>query len=301
MAKAPRAYARRREASGTLVDGVLKRLRELAVGEAEGGRLRGQLEELLDEDDETRERESLSPHERELLLNAVGLGELHVDDVMVPRADVKGVAVEAALGEVIEVLRRVGHARLLVYKGNLDEVVGVVRLKDLLPFWGDGEAFRLSEVMLPALVVPPSMRVIDLLLEMRQARTRLAVVVDEYGGTDGLVTLEDVVQEILGDLHDAEEDEDAPQIVEENDGSLKVDARVWLEDLEERLGVRLLKDEDAEEVDTLGGLIFELADRVPEAGESVRHPAGFVFDIVEADPRRIKTVRVRRGADGDAR
>ncbi|MCB1883834.1 MAG: HlyC/CorC family transporter [Geminicoccaceae bacterium] len=295
-----RAYSGRRHASSSLVDGVLQRLRELAVGETEQGRLRDRLEELLEEDDhERQQREALSEQEREILLNALSFGELRVGDVMVPRADVKGVEVDAALDEVVESMRRAGHPRLIVYKDTLDEVVGLVRLMDLLPFWGGGGAFRLEDVMQDALVVPPSMRVIDLLLEMRQAHTNVAVVVDEYGGTDGLVTSEDIVQEILGDLHEPDEAEAAPGIVERGDGVLQVDARVWLEDLEERLGVRLLDADDADEVDTLGGLIFELCDHIPAAGEVVRHPAGFAFEILDADPRRIKSVLVRR--DGDRR
>ena len=296
----------RREEPPSLLESLLRRLRELATGESGGG-LRATLEELLEEE-ENDEREQFTNEERVLVLNALSFGELRVDDVMVPRADVRGVEVNASLHEVVERIRTANHSRLLVYRETLDEIVGLVHIKDLLPFWGDGEAFRLADVMRPALVVPPSMRVLDLLLEMRQSRAHMAAVVDEFGGTDGLVTVEDLVEEILGDLHlqDEHATNAQPRLEEAADGVIDADARVDLEDLESRIGQELLGEPERDEVDTLGGLIFALVDRVPAKGEKVAHPAGLTFEILDADPRRIKRVRihpkgapVRRGAAGD--
>ena len=163
--------------------------------------MREALEELLTEAEEEGAT-AFSEEGRELVRNALGFGELRVDDVMVPRADIKGVAIESGLRDVVAAMQAAQHSRLVVYRDHLDDVLGVVHLKDLLPFWGDGDAFSLEQTMRPVLVVPPSMRVLDLLLEMRRTSKRIAVVVDEFGGTDGLVTIEDMVEELVGELAD---------------------------------------------------------------------------------------------------
>jgi CBS domain containing-hemolysin-like protein len=154
--------------------------------------------------------------------------------------------------------------------------------------------------MRPILVVPPSMRVLDLLLEMRATRNRMAVVVDEFGGTDGLVTIEDVVEQLVGELEDEHDRTTAPKLVENPDGTIDADGRVDLEALEERLGLELLAEDDRDEADTLGGLILFLVDRVPTRGEVLTHPNGLQFEVVEADPRRIKRVRIRPPPPGAA-
>lgn len=284
--------AKRQQEAPTLLETLVRRVRELAGrGEPEGG-LREHLEELIEEAEE-EEQQQLTEQERALLLNALSFGELRVDDVMIPRADIQGVPVAAGLGEVVAAMQTAAHTRLLVYRETLDDVLGIVHLKDLLPFWGDGAEFALERVMRPVLVVPPSMRVIDLLLEMRDTQLHMAVVVDEFGGTDGLVTIDDLVEEIVGELRDEHDKAKAPELVEQGDGVIDADARVDLEDLEKRLGFQLLDEEDRDEVDTLAGLIFTLMDRVPAKGEIVRHPSGLEFEILDADPRRIKRVRIR--------
>jgi magnesium and cobalt transporter len=284
--------AKRQQESPTLFEALMRRVRELAGrGEPEGG-LREHLEELIEEA-EAEEREQLTPQERALILNALSFGELRVDDVMVPRADIKGVPIDASLNEVVAAMQQAAHTRLLVYRETLDDVVGIVHLKDILPFWGDGRAFSLEEVMRPVLVVPPSMRVIDLLLEMRDTRMHMAIVVDEFGGTDGLVTIDDLVEEIVGELKDEHDKMTPPELVEQGDGVIDADGRIDLEDLEKRLGFPLLDEEDRDEADTLAGLIFTLMDHVPAKGEIVRHPSGLEFEILDADPRRIKRVRIR--------
>ena len=291
-----RQLAKREEKAPSLLENLLRRLREFATGESDNGGLRETLEDLLEEPSVDERGDKFTEEERALLLNALSFGELRVDDVMVPRADIDAVDVNAGLAEVIGAIRQAGHSRLLVYRDKLDEVVGVVHIKDLLQFWGDGEGFRLADVMRRVLVVPPSMRVLDLLLEMRDTRNHLAAVVDEFGGTDGLVTVEDLVHEILGEIHDEHAPMEDKQLVEAEDGSIEVDARIDLEDLEELLHVKLVDESDEDEVDTLAGLIFMLIDRVPETGERIRHPAGLVFEIVDADPRRIKRVRIHQNS-----
>ena len=291
--------AKRDAPQPSFFDSFVRRVRELAWrSEAESGGVREALEELLTEAEEEGAA-AFSEQGRELVRNALGFGELRVDDVMVPRADIKGVPVGSGLREVVAAMQGAQHSRLIVYRDTLDDVLGVVHLKDLLPFWGDGDTFALERTMRPVLVVPPSMRVLDLLLEMRRTSKRIAVVVDEFGGTDGLVTLEDMVEELVGELADEHRGGDQPQVTENADGTIDADGRVWLDELEEKLGVELLDREDRDEADTLGGLIFTLLDRVPTRGEVVRHPAGLEFEVLDADPRRIKRVRIRRRPQAD--
>jgi magnesium and cobalt transporter len=273
----------------SLWDGLFRRLRDLA-GRNEGMGLRETLEELIEEGEEEG-RDEFTPEQRALLLNALSFGQLRVDDVMVPRTDIACVPVEAGLGEVIATMREGGRTRLVVYRETLDDVVGLVHVKDLLAYWGDGEAFQLETVVRPVLVVPTSMRIIDLLLEMRDSRMHLAVVVDEFGGTDGLVTIEDLVEELVGELQQRTGSALSDMLVRVP-GAIEADARVALDDLERDLDLRFVSDEERNESDTLAGLIVMLVDRVPQVGEVIEHPSGLRFTILDGDTRRIKRVRI---------
>ncbi|MCS6779653.1 MAG: hemolysin family protein [Geminicoccaceae bacterium] len=288
-----RPVPRRDGPGGSLLEGLVRRLRELALGAEEEGSLRRTLEEIIEET-EGGEHRRLSEEERALVQKALSFGDLEVADIMVPRSDIKAVPVEAGLAEVVEAMRAARHSRLLVYRETLDDVVGVVHLKDLLDYWGDGAAFVLERIVRPVPVVPPSMRALELVLELRQSRQHMAVVVDEFGGTDGLVTLEDVVSELLGEIAEERSGQAGGQLVERPDGALEVDGRLDLETLEERLGVQLLPEDERDEADTVAGLIFALVDRVPARGEVVAHPSGVRFEVLDADPRRIKRVCVHR-------
>ena len=178
-------------------------------------------------------------------------------------------------------------------------MLGIVHLKDLLPFWGDGDAFTLEQVMRPLLVVPHSMRVLDLLLRCA-TRKRMAVVVDEFGGTDGLVTIEDLVEEIVGELDDEHDRTSQPQLVEKPTARSTPTAGSISRSSRRSWASQLLDGEDRDEADTLGGLIFTLVDRVPTRGEIVAHPGGLEFEVLDADPRRIKRVRIRRVPPAEA-
>jgi magnesium and cobalt transporter len=287
-----------REANASLLHGLLTRLRLLAGRRnGDGHTLRETLEELIEENEEEGRRSGeFTEEERSLLLNALSFGELQVLDVMVPRADVKAIEVGADIGSVIAAMREAMHTRLPVYRNTLDEVIGMVHIKDMLPFWGDGEEFQLERIKREILFVPHSMRVLDLLLQMRDTGVHMAIVVDEYGGTDGMVTIEDMVEEIVGEIQDEHDKILPPRISELADGTLEADARVEVEDLEKQLGLSLLDAERREDVDTLSGLIFTLLDRLPARGEVVHHPAGIDFEVIEADPRRIKRLRILRRA-----
>lgn len=275
---------------------LFRRLRDLAFGsDGDNGSLRDTIEELLE--DEADGLKSLTEHERRLLLNALSFGDLEVADVMVPRPDVKAIDVETSLGDVVRSMGDAGHTRLPVFRGTLDDVAGLVHIKDIMPFWGDGATFRLADIIRKILHVPPSMRVVDLLLQMRDTGIHMAVVVDEYGGTDGLVTIEDLIEEIVGEIQD-EHDRIVPaRIVETANGYLEADARVELDALEERLGVSLLEEERRDHADTLGGLVFMLLDRVPARGEVIPHPAGLEIEVLDADPRRVKRLRIHQRAE----
>jgi CBS domain containing-hemolysin-like protein len=181
-----------------------------------------------------------------------------------------------------------------VYRETLDDILGFVHIKDIIDFWGDGRTFELRNILRQVLVVPPSMPVLDLLARMRTTHLHMAVVVDEYGGTDGLVTIEDVVEEIVGNIEDEHDTDEGPTLTDLPDGSIDADGRVEIEDLETKLGVDLLPDEIDEEVDTLGGLVFTMLGRIPEVGETIEHDCGLEIEVTDADARRIKRLRLRR-------
>ncbi len=248
------------------------------------------LEELIDEKAETGT--AMETQERILLANVLSLRERTVADVMVPRADIVAIDVSASLDELIAMFSEEVHSRLPVYQGNLDNAIGMVHIKDIVVAQNKGTPLRLGEMVRDVLFVAPSMHVLELLLEMRFKRVHMALVVDEFGGVDGLVTIEDLVEEIVGDIDDEYDDDAEPQLVRRSDGALDADARVSLEVFENVVGP-ILTDAEREEIDTLGGLVFDLLGRVPIRGELVKHPSGMEIEVLEADPRRVRRLRVR--------
>ena len=236
----------------------------------------------------------LDRQERALIANVLRLRGTTADDVMLPRPDIIAISVDATLDDAITLFQREGHSRLPVFREELDDIVGMVHLKDVFAFVGRAEAFKLEAILRKPLLVAPQIPVLDLLLQMRQAHMHLALVVDEYGGIDGLVTIEDLVEQIVGDISDEHDEIQGPLVVERGDGTLDLDARLPLEDFEARMGLVLDEDEREADIDTVGGLVFTLAGRVPARGEVIGHPSGLEFRILEADARRIRRLRVRR-------
>jgi CBS domain containing-hemolysin-like protein len=265
----------------------LRQLRGARNGETS---LRDELEELIEEHSDA---EPIDPHERRLLGNILKLHELTAADVMVPRVDIIALAIDTPFPEAAKQMVENGHSRVPVYNETLDDVVGMVHIKDLLPYAVDGRTAPLTSLARKVLFVAPSMPALDLLLQMRLSRVHMALVVDEFGGTDGLITIEDVIEEIVGEIEDEHDDADQPKLIERPDGTLIAEARTPIAALQERISVPLLPPDQEEDVDTLGGLVFTLAGRVPTRGEIIRHPAGFEFEVLDADPRRLKRVRVR--------
>lgn len=263
-----------------------------------GDSVRDTLEELIEEREENEI--PIDEHERLLLGNILHLRDVTASDVMVPRVDIIAVSAKTPFDQLVEVFAREGHSRLPVYRGTLDDVMGMVHIKDVLAHVNSGKAFSLPRLVRKVLFVSPAMRVLDLLLEMRLKRTHMALVVDEYGGIDGLVTIEDLVEQIVGEIEDEHYREQEPDMVLRPDGVWEADARTTVEDFEARLG-DVLTEEEREEVDTLGGLVFFLAGRVPSRGELIGHSSGIEFEVADADPRRIKRLRIRGAetAQGD--
>ncbi len=298
----PRNGGAKSEAPGSSLKGAFVNwLKSFGRGSSEAD-LRESVEEVLEEHEDAGL--AIDPEQREMLINILSFGELQVDDVMVPRADIIAVDIDTALPELVRTFQQAHHSRLPVFRGTLDDLAGFVHIKDVMTQWHDASNFSLAAVLRQPLIVPHSMPATALLIRMRSSRVHMALVVDEYGGADGLVTIEDVVEEIIGEIEDEHDEIDVPMLRELPGGDFEVDARLEIEELEARLGVDLLPDDEDEEVDTLGGLIFALTGRVPDKGEAIEHPAGLTFRILEADPRRVKRIQVcrsgsGRGVDGD--
>jgi len=276
-----------------------KRLMQFLRGEnPSSAAMRESLEEVIEESD--RKEPALSLQERVMLSNLLSFGELKVSDVMLPRAQIVAADEDTPLAELMSLFREAKHSRLPVYRENLDDPTGLVHVKDVLTLLEPNGAndYRLTSAKIarirrPILFAPPSMRALDLLLKMQASHTHLALVIDEYGGTDGLVSIEDIIEEIVGDIAD-EHDEEAPALKRDEDGFV-ADARVELKDFKNETGVDLATSEADEGVDSLGGLVASLVGRVPQRGEIIAHPSGYEFEVLEADPRRIKRLRIRRG------
>ncbi len=249
-------------------------------------------------EDETGDTEARRPAQMTATLGLLNLRRMRVEEVMVPTADIKATPVTVSKDELVEVFRDTGLTRLPVFDGTLDSPIGFVNLKDFAlryGFNGGGGDFDLRGLLRPLLYVPPSMSLGVLLQKMQAERTHMALVIDEYGGTDGLVTIEDLIEQVVGAIEDEHDVDEAKSWVAEADGTYLALAKTDLEDFEAEIGMALTDhaDIDEEEIETLGGLVFMLSGHVPVRGEVIPHPAGVEFEVLEADPRRIKRLRVR--------
>ena len=281
--------------------GILWRLQGL-LRKREAESVRDRMEELIEEHEELPRDsngrghpDEFSAQERAVLGNVLKLRDKTADDVMVPRADIMAMPEDFTLDQAIRLIQRDGHSRYPVYRGQLDEVVGMVHIKDVFAAVGREAPFDMTAILRKPLFTVPSVPVLDLLLQMRTARVHMALVVDEYGGIDGLVTIEDLVETITGDISDEHDEDGPPQMVERPDGTIELDARMPVGAFEARMGGAVLTEEErAADIDTMGGLVFTLAGRVPAKGELVSHSSGLEFRVLEADPRRIRRLKVRR-------
>ncbi len=266
-------------------------MRKLLRHKSADASLKEVLEEALEEHSEEAER--LAPQEKTMLRNVLSFGDMTISHIMTPRMDIFAVPDNVEMDALKAHILENRHTRIPVYHETLDRVEGFLHIKDLFPMIAGDEPYSIKKALRPMLFVPPSMRITDLLVKMRRLGSHMAIVVDEYGGTDGLVTLEDVFEEIVGDIQDEHDDEQDREISHLSEREVEADARIRIDKLEDYLGLSLRGGEDeAGDFDTLGGMIFHLLGQVPEIGTKIDHPSGVMLEVTDADARRVKKVKI---------
>ncbi len=286
---------------------LVERIRSFLKGRNGDASLRESLEDILEENEGNTQE--LRYEERIMLMNVLNLKEVRVEDVMVPRADIVAIESSATIADCARIFADAAHSRLPVYRQVLDDPIGMAHIKDLIGLLvpkgakdapvqdetQDPVQMPVEKLLRPILFVPPSMPVVDLFLKMQATRMHMALVIDEFGGTDGLVTIEDLVEEIVGDIEDEHDTALTPHLKVRPDGSYDASARVTIDELETAVALDLVGEDLEEDIETLGGLVFSLAGRVPQRGELIHHPAGLDFQVLDADSRRIKRLRIYYG------
>ncbi len=254
--------------------------------------LKQSIETVLDND--LKDAEGISKHERLMLLNILKIDSIRSSDIMIPRADIGAVEVTDNFEKVLEVFIKEAHSRVPVYEKNLDNIIGMVHIKDLVNYQNKKivETNFLRDLKRDILEIPPSMPVLDLLLKMQMTRLHMGIVIDEYGCTDGLITIEDVIEEITGEIEDEHDEKNLPMLIKSSNNIFEASARVEINELEKVTNIIFLDSNENEDIDTLGGLIFSIAGRVPQRGEIIKHKSGATFEIKDADPMKIKSVKV---------
>ncbi len=294
--------------NGSWSGGLWRSLRLLVTGNDHEPTLRESLEEAIDDaDDEAAGGGDLSAVERAMLKNMLHFGERQAGDIGVPRSDMVSFDLADGFPALVALFREAGHSRIPVWRDNRDNIIGMAHIKDIYALiaatFDDAVSsapfadLAIEPLLRPMLFVPASMRIVDLLARMRAGKTHMAIIVDEYGGTDGLVTIEDLVEEIVGDIEDEHDEAAAALLQEVGDRLWEADARLTLDDLETELGTTFADAATHDEVDTLGGMVALLAGRVPAQGESVDHPSGWRFEVIDGDPRMMKRLRLHAPAD----
>lgn len=258
------------------------------VGNKSESTLHEALKEFVADDDSA----PISAEERTMIANILALRGMRAVDVMIPRADIIAVDASISRAELFELLSEKQFSRFPVYRETLDDVIGTLHIKDVLGALAQGEDINVESLVRDAPVVSPAMPVLDLILEMKETRRHMALVVDEFGGIDGLVTMGDIIGAIVGEIEDEHKIDDQPEMMMASDGTILADGRVDVETFEARFGA-FLRDDERQDVDTLGGLVFAIAGRVPARGEVVSHESGLVFEIIDADPRRVHRLRIK--------
>ena len=275
--------------------------------------LREDIENVIETHEAQNPQDDLGQETKSMMRNLITFSDLRADDVMVPRADIIAIEDSSTMRELLDKFNEANHSRLPVYRETLDDVAGMIHVKDFMRWMSVTGAKRKAKSKTPGLTisakdlaltikqsglyrevlfVPPSMPATDLLLKMQDSHIHMAIVIDEYGGSDGLISIEDLVEEIVGDISD-EHDTDGEQLIKRQDDNIFVaDARVQISAVDKLFGVDLLSDEEEDEADTLGGLIFEMAGRVPARGEIIKHDSGLEFEILQSDARRVKRIRI---------
>lgn len=283
--------------NGQAKAGVISRfLKGFGKGRGSDTTLREALQDVMANNSNADENSGIDEltavHERLLISNILSLRDLTAVDVMIPRADIVAVEIDTPQNELLAMLSQKQNSRFPVYRETLDDVVGTIHIKDILATLAQGQKIVIADLIRTVPIVSPSLPVLDLLVQMRESKKHMALVVDEYGGIDGLATIGDIIEAIVGEFNDEYDREKQPQIVAQNDGSIIADGRVDLEEFEDRFG-KVFDDEEREEIDTIGGLVSALAGRVPARGEVLSHDSGMEFEVLDADPRRVNRVKIR--------
>ena len=258
----------------------------------ENNNLKQSIETVLDND--LKDTEGISKHERLMLLNILKIDGIRSSDIMIPRADIGAVELNDSFEKVLEVFIKEAHSRVPIYEKNLDNIIGMIHIKDLVNYQNQKktETNFLQNLKREILEIPPSMPVLDLLLKMQLTRLHMGIVIDEYGCTDGLVTIEDVIEEITGEIEDEHDEKNLPMLIKSSLNTFEASARIEIDELQKVTNVEFLNSYDNDDVDTLGGLIFSITGRVPQRGEIIKHSSGTTFEIKDADPMKIKSVKV---------
>ena len=258
----------------------------------ENNNLKQSIETVLDND--LKGTEGISKHERLMLLNILKIDGIRSSDIMIPRADIGAVELNDSFEKVLEVFIKEAHSRVPIYEKNLDNIIGMIHIKDLVNYQNQKktETNFLQNLKREILEIPPSMPVLDLLLKMQLTRLHMGIVIDEYGCTDGLVTIEDVIEEITGEIEDEHDEKNLPMLIKSSQNTFEASARIEIDELQKVTNVEFLNSYDNDDVDTLGGLIFSITGRVPQRGEIIKHSSGTTFEIKDADPMKIKSVKV---------
>ncbi len=258
----------------------------------ENNNLKQSIETVLDSD--LKDTEGISKHERLMLLNILKIDGIRSSDIMIPRADIGAVELNDSFEKVLEVFIKEAHSRVPIYEKNLDNIIGMIHIKDLVNYQNQKKTENnfLQNLKREILEIPPSMPVLDLLLKMQLTRLHMGIVIDEYGCTDGLVTIEDVIEEITGEIEDEHDEKNLPMLIKSSLNTFEASARIEIDELQKVTNVEFLNSYDNDDVDTLGGLIFSITGRVPQRGEIIKHSSGTTFEIKDADPMKIKSVKV---------
>lgn len=270
---------------------VVSFIKNLIKPKTDVATLRETLEEFVEAEHHEGEEKSITKHERLLIGNVLNVRDKTARDVMVPRADIIAIPESTTREALFALLAEKQYSRLPVYTDTLDDVIGTIHAKDILATLARGEEIVLRALVREVPIISPAMPLLDLLLQMRMTRKHMVLVVDEFGGIDGLITIGDVIEAIVGDIYDEHDPEDEAEFVAKPDGTYSADARFTIAAFESHFGPLLSEDERAEN-DTVGGLVIYMAGRVPVRGEVLTHASGMVFEIIDADPRRVRRLRI---------
>ena len=275
---------------------LFSKIKSIFVRPSEEEKVLETIEEIMDERVERGDKVLVDPDELGLLKNLFRLRDVRAGEIRIPTIDITGISVEASYEELKRLMIEEKFTRLPVFEHTLDNIIGVIHVKDILCAMMEEEEISVKKLMTGSILfVPPSVRALDLLREMQAKKAQMAIIIDEYGGTDGLITLEDLLEEIVGEIEDEHDAlDEAPVLHRIGNSVIQADARILLKDLEKMIGPFMTKEEREEFVDSVGGLVFHLAGRLPRVGEKVEHSSGMVFQVLDVDARHIKKVKITK-------